>query len=683
MVVGTRKFHQVLNYGVQQGSLKFRNLSCFCNGCESDTATCLNESYVNPYVQKVVIVNTVEEETRKRRRRKNAEVERSEVSESEPEELGVSKRKRRRRQNAEVKRAEVSESEPGVSAPELDVSKRKGSRRKNAEVERSEVSESETEELDVSNRKRRRRQNAEVKRPEVSESEPGVSAPELDASKRKGSRRKNAEVERSETEELDVFKRKRRRRKNAEVERSEVSESEPEELDVSKRKRRRRQNAEVKRPEVSESDPEVSVPEPNILVTDSNEHDGRLIKEVDCTIVESAWRKLESCTTFDDIQIKITEFATEFPPILKLPKVTFISHGLIMDNSALKLLPADYQIKALYPARVYADGNCLPRTASVLVYGIEDRHLEMRVRIIKELVESEEKYLSDAYLATGANADVNGSIVKTWQMFSEQYRDQKLTPTTIRRIYRAEVLGLCSKNSYMGIWQIAALSNNLNTVIISVYPEYGGSTVRIDLHRKFIPYRLASKTRPETVHIMWSNVLGTDIPELQWRPNHFVPLLEMLQEETNEEFSFEIEDTSDSMTMITDLLGCLYDPDIHGEESRGSAEVRKSDEDDSRLSPEIPFQQSAVDVSDSPERIFPDILCELTKRDETGPTESFPVDQLQAQDLSPLLPGSPFSVSSVDPQIQNQSYSSGTFIAVLHGSNIIPAVVSHEIEIGF
>ncbi|XP_062582006.1 uncharacterized protein LOC134243787 [Saccostrea cucullata] len=127
----------------------------------------------------------------------------------------------------------------------------------------------------------------------------------------------------------------------------------------------------------------------------------------------------------------------------------------------------------------------------------------------------------------------------------------------------------------------------------------------------------------------------------------------MLQEETNEEFSFEIEDTSDSMTMITDLLGCLYDPDIHGEESKGSAElidiiyVK-------RLSPEIPFQQSAVDVSDSPERIFPDILCELTKRDKTGPTESFPVDQLQAQDLSPLLPGSPFSVSSVDPQIQNQ-----------------------------
>ncbi|XP_062596369.1 uncharacterized protein LOC134257793 [Saccostrea cucullata] len=142
---------------------------------------------------------------------------------------------------------------------------------------------------------------------------------------RKRRRRKNAEVERSEvseseTEKLDVSKRRRRRRKNAEVERSEVSESEPEELDVSKKKCRRRQNAEVKRAEVSESEPEVSVPEPNILVTDFNEHDGRLIKEVHGTIVESAWGKLESFTTFDDIQIKVTEFATEFPPILKLPK---------------------------------------------------------------------------------------------------------------------------------------------------------------------------------------------------------------------------------------------------------------------------------------------------------------------------------------------------------------------------
>lgn len=136
----------------------------------------------------------------------------------------------------------------------------------------------------------------------------------------------------------------------------------------------------------------------------------------------------------------------------------------MIDNNAPGLVPDDLCIEsqALYPAIVYGDGNCLPRAASVLCYGTEERHLEMRARIIKELVENEDKYLSDFHMSQGttcmSNSCTQHGIVKEFALFSEQFSGEKLTPLAIRRIYRAEVLSLCQSGSYMGKWQVAALS---------------------------------------------------------------------------------------------------------------------------------------------------------------------------------------------------------------------------------
>ena len=42
----------------------------------------------------------------------------------------------------------------------------------------------------------------------------------------------------------------------------------------------------------------------------------------------------------------------------------------------------------MVPVEVRADGNCLPRSASLLTYGHENAHYEMRVRIIVELAQN-------------------------------------------------------------------------------------------------------------------------------------------------------------------------------------------------------------------------------------------------------------------------------------------------------
>lgn len=90
----------------------------------------------------------------------------------------------------------------------------------------------------------------------------------------------------------------------------------------------------------------------------------------------SLWVELQSCKTFEEIQDKVVTCLDCFP-LQKLKKVTFVSCGGVIDNNALGLVPDDLCIEsqALYPAIVYGDGNCLPRAASVLCYGTEERHL--------------------------------------------------------------------------------------------------------------------------------------------------------------------------------------------------------------------------------------------------------------------------------------------------------------------
>ena len=50
---------------------------------------------------------------------------------------------------------------------------------------------------------------------------------------------------------------------------------------------------------------------------------------------------------------------------------------------------------------VEADGNCLPRTARYISNDTESLHVEMRVRIVHELVAHRALYLEDAFLSRG------------------------------------------------------------------------------------------------------------------------------------------------------------------------------------------------------------------------------------------------------------------------------------------
>jgi hypothetical protein len=241
------------------------------------------------------------------------------------------------------------------------------------------------------------------------------------------------------------------------------------------------------------------------------------------------WEKLQKCQTYKDVQQVSLE--TILPSLPHLLQVTFLTHKRVVDNSALHLLPNEIQSLGLLPTTIYGDGDCLARCGSLLVYGHEENHLDIRARIIQELVVNEEKYLDDKFLNEGSDPCLEKkNFASQFAMFSEHFTGEKLTYLAIQRIYQAEVCGLCHSGSYMGIWQVAALSNVLQSCVVSVYPQYGGQTVRSDLNRTFLPFQ-KTETNKSKVYIMWSNIQGNRLTEKEWHPNHFVLLIKMYPDE--------------------------------------------------------------------------------------------------------------------------------------------------------
>ena len=82
----------------------------------------------------------------------------------------------------------------------------------------------------------------------------------------------------------------------------------------------------------------------------------------------------------------------------------------------------------------------------------------------------------------------------------------------------------------MGIWQIHALSSVLKVPIYLTYPNIGNRNIRNDLNKLAKPI---SGNRAETIFILWTSNRQDMTPE-HWVPNHFVPLLKILNLDIDE-----------------------------------------------------------------------------------------------------------------------------------------------------
>ena len=109
-------------------------------------------------------------------------------------------------------------------------------------------------------------------------------------------------------------------------------------------------------------------------------------------------------------------------------------------------------------------------------------------------------------------------------MYSDQYdpsADVKLTPLSIANLYHREVMDICRRGEFMGIWQLHALASILGVSLLSIYPKGVNPEIRKHLHRSMSP---REKRSGESVHVMWTaTCLRADAK--CFAPNHFVTLV--------------------------------------------------------------------------------------------------------------------------------------------------------------
>lgn len=215
---------------------------------------------------------------------------------------------------------------------------------------------------------------------------------------------------------------------------------------------------------------------------------------------------------------------TPFPE-LKTNFHTVMNASDRVDKISLHLYPPDAP-EGLVPRHVIGDGNCLPRTLSLLTFGTEHQNLEIRLRIGREAILFIDKYLDSEFLYKGAlNRSVNIDIVEFYALvspvFNSMKRDEQvMNEDNFRKIYQKEAMSMIADRKWMGMWQIHQFANVVKRPIRVVYPMRNNRT-RCEYNRYIYPdgYVPAADQQDE-LHIMW-----TSTNNVTYDIDHFVPLL--------------------------------------------------------------------------------------------------------------------------------------------------------------
>ena len=99
------------------------------------------------------------------------------------------------------------------------------------------------------------------------------------------------------------------------------------------------------------------------------------------------------------------------------------------------------------------DGNCLPRSLSRLMFGVEHRHAEVRVRLTVEGALNRNRYLNNYYLRSGLGRDTQYTLCELYTSLCGAY-DHQNTPDDLTRIYNGDVYNTRVDGAYCGIFQV-------------------------------------------------------------------------------------------------------------------------------------------------------------------------------------------------------------------------------------
>ena len=227
--------------------------------------------------------------------------------------------------------------------------------------------------------------------------------------------------------------------------------------------------------------------------------------------------KLQSCTTFRQLQEEVSQITLSTKIVTDYCSLTI--NNPIVDAISVGLYPHDAP-PGCTPISVYGDGNCLTRTLSVIAYGNERKHEEIRARLCVEGVVNKQYYLDNDYL--NLNGTFEADLVEYLAIVSESYNalnTRNWNRAIMEKIYEHEVLSVAKLGQYCSMWQVYQATNVIGRPIVSVFPEGMIKEYRSRTNRTVLPIRLHLR-QLDPVCIMWTKC-SSNSPI----PNHFVPVI--------------------------------------------------------------------------------------------------------------------------------------------------------------
>ena len=191
---------------------------------------------------------------------------------------------------------------------------------------------------------------------------------------------------------------------------------------------------------------------------------------------------------------------------------------LNLDFDALKLKPANSPAGYL-PNVTIGDGNCVARSLSTLIFGSEDNHLEVRVRLIHEMVTTKSLYLNSDFLSLESFI-YPSEILNKISILSDDLSNSLLS---IEEIFKALTFKTRKLKTELSAWHLHAAAQILTSSIISLHPDLGPINHRELVKRAFIPVK---DNYPQPIYILWTSS-RTDMNLDYWIPNHVVPMIKM------------------------------------------------------------------------------------------------------------------------------------------------------------
>ena len=193
-------------------------------------------------------------------------------------------------------------------------------------------------------------------------------------------------------------------------------------------------------------------------------------------------------------------------------------HHYRKDALAHLLVPDDCPVcrEEAFPVYTKGDGNCFLYSLSWIVYGHEDHHVEMKVRLIVEAVRYMDHHLNHEYLCReyeflyGREKHMGSTY---WTVYIQ---GMDVTGESMVKFYKNEVMSLTKDFQKCGIWQIHQAASVLGQPIHKIFPHCALLNIRKDHNWLVLTRRMITN---ENVYVMWTQ---SSIDSLGF--NHFVPL---------------------------------------------------------------------------------------------------------------------------------------------------------------